>query len=283
MINDDLNLKIWNNEKAGYWLTFRPPWRPSFQDIENYQCGTEFIRAPKNILILGATPELRELASRQKARIWVADYSANMIRMMVKLFKTPNIPKENLIINDWRRIDFKKKHKFSLVFGDLILRLLSPSAQKKLLKNLCLSLEDGGVFITRVHFVNQALAKKSIRNIIGGTLSQRGKNSDKYYFSGLLVSRLLDKLSLSSCKGTREKAIRTIAEYRRETKSILEKSILRIALERLNPPGARFYSQSKVELENILRTYFFINKKFVARDYDDADFFPIYQLKPKKH
>ena len=75
---------------AARWAKTLPPARPAKEDIIIYR---RFFNQYKNkngktkLLILGATPELRDLAASLKFDVTVADFNIEMIRALTPLRK----------------------------------------------------------------------------------------------------------------------------------------------------------------------------------------------------
>jgi len=106
------------------WAKTLPPTRPSAKDLEVYKGLLKKYRNQESItkiMILGATPELRDLASRFYAQVTVIDANKQMIDAMTGLrrYATP----ENIIISRWQKLSLKTKQ--NIVIGDTILNMLN--------------------------------------------------------------------------------------------------------------------------------------------------------------
>ena len=72
------------------------------------------------ILILGATPELRDLAlSYKNSKVIVVDFNLQTIKKMGSLMKNKNSDREKIIVCDWLKMPVKK-HSVDLVVGDAV-------------------------------------------------------------------------------------------------------------------------------------------------------------------
>jgi hypothetical protein len=289
-MRDILNSKKkWDNSAAKYWKeNLRPPWRPSQGDIENYKGGILMVKKPvKNILILGATPELRVLANQLGEQVWLVDQSFKMLREMGKLAApSVNFKKEKHLIGDWCSLKIPRRKSFDVILGDLVLRLLNPKKQMVFLEKISHLLSSKGLFITRIHFVNKFLVKLPIEKIIKDAFSLLdpaipGRGT---VVKNLLISRILDKNSnLGSSDKIRNKSRLDIKNYLTTHPDINtnQKQILKGVLNRFEKKRlAKFFPQTKKEIEKNFK-YFFEMTKFEADDYEDAKFFPLYVLKPK--
>lgn len=282
-------MKKWDKTDSKYWEeNLRPPWRPSVGDIKNYKKGIQTLKKPiKNILILGATPELRSLAAVSGAKVWVADRSLRMLKEMGRLMLSKNSVNEKYWVGDW--CDFKNPDKvcFDVILGDLVLRLIAPWKRRVFLKKISGLLKPGGLFITRIHFVNEALVKFSPEEIIdsGFSLLDPKIPGRGTYVKNLLISRVLDKnYLLKSAEKIRMKSRADIKRYLAAKPHISSnrKTILRGVLNRLTAKRlATFFPQTKEEIGGNLKLFFEIKDKLTARDYKDTEFFPVYILQSK--
>ncbi len=272
----------WDKVTADAWQkNFCPPWRPSARDMKNYKEGLRNIGSLKNILILGATPELRCLAAETGAAVWVMDRSKNMISEMAKLIRTGNSGTEKQFSADWLRLEnIFKKQSFDAVLGDLVLRIISLKDWGGFLRSVLSLLKPDGIFITRVHFLDGSLKNLSAEEIINKTFSVLGSASFEKEIRNLLVSRLLDKyFFLGSRDKIENRIIKEIKNYFvcHPEIELVQKNILRGVLRRVERM-AEFSSQTKEKIEKELRRFFLIKKQLVADDYDDSDFYPVYIL-----
>src|SRR3989344_1470559 len=132
-------------KRSSIWNKIAHPLRPSRGDLKIYELlASEKLSA--NILLLGATPELRDLGAKKNGHITVVDLNGAVIHKMSKFLKIANSQRETWVESDWRNINFKEGS-FDLVIGDLILWLLSLADQKILIKNIHRALSPEGLFI----------------------------------------------------------------------------------------------------------------------------------------
>lgn len=281
--------KRWDNVAAKYWQeNLRPPWRPSPGDIENYRRGIEMFKKPiKNILVLGATSELRVLVNQLGKQIWLADQSLRMLKKMARLMPLINFKKERYLIGDWCSLKNPGKINFDIILGDLVLRLINPKRQLVFLKKISHLLSPEGFFITRIHFVKESLVKLPAEKIINKSFSLLdpnipGRGTD---VKNLLISKILDKNSfLGNINEIKRKSRLDIKNYLAANPSISanRKQILKGVLNRFEKRRlAEFFPQTKKEIEKKSKNFFRIEKRLVADDYEDSRFFPIYVLSPR--
>jgi hypothetical protein len=283
--------KKWDNTNVKYWQeNLRPPWRPSPGDIKNYKAGLKIAAPLKNILILGATPELRNLAGSFGVRPWIIDSSRKMVSEMSKLVSPSAARREKIVVSNWNNLNNLRSLKginFDVILGDLVFRLINPEKRGAFLGGVAKLLKPEGFFISRIHFINKSLAKSSIGEIIEKAfllldpkISGRGA-----YVKNLLISRILDKNSFwGGAEKIRIKSRADIKDYLAANppislnrKIILRGVLNRFAVKRL----ATFFSQTKKEIEENLNPFFKIEDKLTANDYNDVKFFPTYILRPR--
>lgn len=138
---------------AKRWETlYTPPGRPSQEAVRFYKKfakdATRGLRRRPRGLVLGATPELRDLLTEMKWEAVMIDANMEMIEAMAALLKRSN-PDEIIVKGDWIKNPLKTGY-FDVVFGDLVLANVPWNLQSALLKNVRRMLKPGGAFITKV-------------------------------------------------------------------------------------------------------------------------------------
>lgn len=129
----------------------KPPSRPCPGQIKIWEKvlkeKIEEVKNPK-VLILGVTPELRDLANKYSLCSIVCDVNLEMIKAMNELIKYKN-SKEKITIRNWLEMDFKKES-FDLILGDACLNQISSQEKiKKLLRKLKDFLRPNGYLLIR--------------------------------------------------------------------------------------------------------------------------------------
>ena len=99
-------------------------------------------------MVLGATPELRDLLYELKCEVTIIDAAAAMVQAMTGLKKHRSAP-EKVVISDWidnpRKADY-----FDVIVGDIILANIPRQKQPEFLRGLARMLKPGGHFISRL-------------------------------------------------------------------------------------------------------------------------------------
>lgn len=129
------------------------PGRPCPEDLEMYREIFNQLR-PQKILILGATPELRDLACEvTREPIAIADLSLVMLHEMARFVKKADPYKEQWYFANWLSLPVSRGS-YDLVIGDYSVKQVAPHQRPALLEEIRRILTPGGFFLTRNHFIN---------------------------------------------------------------------------------------------------------------------------------
>jgi len=189
-------MKSWDNIKKSEWRIFakkwralKPPYKPSRERIDLYRCLIKKYVKGNKVLILGATPEIRDLLAKLKFKVTLLDISLPMVRAMNSLKKTRN--KEKIVIGNWLKTKFNEK--YDLVIGDSVINNLLPSQYTKFFKQVQKFLKNDGIFIAQGVFLSKPINKHiiSIKQIIN-----KAKYRPDYY--RIYSNRAYDHLTWSA-------------------------------------------------------------------------------------
>jgi hypothetical protein len=277
-----LRQKSWENT-ASKWAYYTSPFRPSGGDIKNYEGILRRINRKEKVLILGATPELRDVVAKMDFDVTIADFSLPMVKGMLSFALYKEKYRERWVIADWLKLEkILKPAAFGIILGDLVLRNIEPLLQKKFLKIISDLLDSQGFFITRIHFVNENLSKKSSTVIITDIL-KRYPSRDNQTIEDLITSRLFDKntdykkhninknLFLNDTKNC-------LKNFSENNKALL---VLRNILKKWEG-GKTWTQRTRKEINTLITKYFVIKNLKFAADYEDSRFYPFYTLLVKK-
>jgi len=145
--------KFWA-EIAECWKKIPCPMHPWPSEMRIYkrfsQEALKGVKYPK-ILILGATPEMRDLAhSFKNAEITCVDINLDIILAMSELIKHKERIKEEIWVKgDWITMPLRKNY-YHLILGEAVLGNVEIFLWSKFLKHLNELLKAKGAFITRV-------------------------------------------------------------------------------------------------------------------------------------
>lgn len=146
---------------ANNWKLFTPPWRPARENIDYYEKilkqTIKNITQPK-ALILGSTPEIRDMIAKYKnIEVVVADYNMEMILAMNELLTKKNFSNERWIKTSWVDMPLEKGY-FDIIIGDYVISQLPENLTNKFLNHIKSLLKINGRFITRVCYYDPKIA-----------------------------------------------------------------------------------------------------------------------------
>ena len=171
------------------WNKQKPPARPTEQEINAYEDFLKMSSNPKNILLLGSTPELRDLLSSWygTSNIFIADFSISMLNGLMKFTRKASMDQEIWVKTDWLNSALPKKF-FDIIVGDLVLQQYVPAKEKDFFEAISMLLGEKGLFITRVN-----VTTGQFKNISLKTLFSNARPSDKNGEVPLLYWKIRDK------------------------------------------------------------------------------------------
>lgn len=112
-------IKFWKNFARKVWAEKLPPWKPSANEIKFWEkivCRVAKSTKNPKALILGATPEFRDMFSKYPINVTLLDINPEMYVAMRSLMKCK--PKyEKFVKSDWLKIPFKNET-FDIIIGD---------------------------------------------------------------------------------------------------------------------------------------------------------------------
>ena len=130
--------KEWSLFAKNVWPQISWPWRPSPQDL---QFWSKYLRKIKTKnrrgIILGSTPEIRDLLARNKIETILLDRNPEMPKAMGIFMKTKGY-KTKYVYGDWQRVDeYFPENYFDVVLGHAALnnRVKFDYSDLKCLKN----------------------------------------------------------------------------------------------------------------------------------------------------
>ena len=267
-----INLSQWKII-ADKWKYSSPPSIPSKEDLEIYKSFLEDYKG--NLLVLGATPQLRDLVFELGFNTYTIDINREMILAMNKLRKYKD-EKEIVKIANWLNTPFKNDF-FDIIVGDCVLFNIEFDRKETFLKEVKRILKKDAYFITRTMHLWKTFKKRDNEEILKSFVESE---SDQY-------SQLCQELMMNNQEGTFDfKAVKKALEkywkdgkYAHKNKKI--EVVLNLIYSLWKPFEKKWYVLSEKDQDNILQKYFKIIKKKRATDYKSSQLFPIYKLSPK--
>lgn len=265
---------------AKNWSNHTSPVRPSIGDLSIY---SEFIKKYSVVrprtLLLGATPELRDLLYQHEAKVVIVDFSIAMLNRTTDLLTCARPTKERWIIGDWRRAN-DYLGQVDLVVGDLILRPIHPSQRHDFLRMLANLTIGNGMVILREQF--RPLTHVPL-NIYVETLRRKFKLTPRN-FEICLVYYLLNTYSNGRTIDFFG-ALRDVLEVANlSIDKDLVTSLQRVATTLTGRLGnMNFHPWSMItetELLELVETHFKVYERLQASDYPRSETYPIFVLQP---
>lgn len=133
--------------------------RPWPSEVKVYhQFAKKVLKGIKNpkILILGATPELRDIAhSFKNAEVTCVDIDINMILAMRELMRyKKETEKEIWVKGDWATVPLTQNY-YHLILGDAVMAVMPFNRWPQFLNHLKIFLKSDGAFITRLVVIDR--------------------------------------------------------------------------------------------------------------------------------
>jgi len=273
------------------WKEMLPPSRPSSGDICIYaRFLQQEIRArkPYKILILGSTPELRDLASKycllgHDLKIFILDINPEMIKAMDTLVEIGN-KQEKKVIGDWLKMPFKNQS-FDLVLGDEIMINVKEEKRDELLKEVFRVIKPNGAFILRACHVNPRAKRFTVKKSLD-------KYTNLYFQNKLNLNQVMNYLfeeffELSYFKS--KEGLISLKFLKKDFNKVLNSSnstrkwLMKEFLSQLGLLSNQCWSwEPKSQQLKRFEKYFKVKKYKAADDYPYSYIFTIYCLKPKK-
>jgi len=269
---------------ANTWKLLTPPWRPSRVNLRDYK---EFlqktiggVKNPK-VLILGATPEIRDLLSKFKnIEVTLVDYNMEMILAMNELVKKDNTKNEIWVKSDWLNVPLKEKY-FDAVIGDYITTNIHAKNLNQLLKKINVLLKPNGRFISRILYYNPNEALIDFEKIVNKYKIFPINNqivtdfaSDLFVNSIVIKKKRYYVFSMFLIKKLRDK-------YKKDNKDI---KLLKALDKIFFPYTKEWFFYDLKNTEKALSEYFILEDRAVEpANSTFANNTFIYYLKPKKY
>lgn len=270
---------FWHAEYlAKQWELYTPPAVPSKNECQIIEQCISKHRKPAKVLILGATPQFRDLAHRQKAEVTCVDIAIDMILAMTKLMKyQKKTEKEIWFRANWLTMPLTQNY-FDFVLGDLVLSNIPLKLQPKFLAKIKEVLKPGGYFITRHHL--PILPPPPVSEIVDKVIDK--KHFNKAEIIGFTWDVLCSVYKLKDNSMSTDDMYLTVRKiWQKEKNTKRKKQITRLIQFILSryPAGKTWWTLPKKFGEKLIEKYFKIVAVKYGTDHPRAFHCPIYFLK----
>ena len=274
-------------KKHNYWDSVRPDLkygfyqgRPSDEEIEIWE--RIFLKVTKKksklkILILGATPCLRDLGIKYRHSVYLIDISLAMIEKMGKLMKYYEGGKEKIVNANWLDMPFEDNY-FDIVMGDLVFQQLMPDEHEAVMKHINRVLKKDGYFLCRERMMEN-LRFRTFKEYAEEFRQGKIKWWDFRYMGFLLNSDMhkwYDK----------KKRLFYWKNYFRELKKAYKRGELtKEEFDSCNRSQGNVvnYLLKKEEHMFLFREYFDVFERIYCKDYEICKTSPFFVAMPKKN
>jgi len=140
------------------WREVKQPIRPSESELQFYESFVEKVSRRENpeMLILGATPEFRDMAIKHGMKPVCADLEQPIWEAMKHFMKEQG--EEEFLLCDWLKLP--EDRKFDLVIGDGPLNMLPKEHGNAFFESLAKTIKDDGLSVQRMMTFNDKLTEE---------------------------------------------------------------------------------------------------------------------------
>ena len=279
------NKKFWDKFISGY-KKWDPPYVPSKNRLSIYgRLIKQAIRnSGKDVLLLGATPSLRDILLNLKCNvITIFDFSSKMIYGMRFLMKNRKEAekREKIAIGNWLKAPKIFKNKFDIIVGDSVtnnltypeLKIFFKEMKKILKPKASLILTNGGIYTKRTMSIEKMIDR--VKKNPGYYQDKRNLKYDTY----LAWARFLNPKTKSLYGDVQDIIFKKKFESGKLTKNELKLIATGLGHVRVSLLGK--------EIETLMKKHFKISRKFKERakrgleNHKIFDMYYIYKLKIK--
>lgn len=281
----DTTSYAWKQIAQNWETYFFAPSRPSIEEVSKYHEWLKRISAGKpglRALVLGATPELRDLLNQLGFKTHCIDINLEMVLAMDGLVSHKN-PDEVLIRANWLENPLSGSY-FDVVLGDAVFPNIPWEHRTDLYDEIVRVLKPNGYFINRAFYAPEKQRYESIDDILAIFAKKPASNEtaiELVFELQLLTHNPKDRL------GSMEKVRSVVEKIRGPHGFELKSQELNKTLEIvwgywLGTVSKKvwIYPFEKEEEAEYLR-YFNIAEKFSAADHPYGQITPMYLLRRK--
>jgi len=254
-----------DQEIAQVWSRYKPPIRPSMEDIKIYE---SIMNQKAKTLLLGATPEIRSLAHQYEHDLTAVDISEPMYYDLDSLV----YPKGNsrFICCDWVTMDLGEQ--FDLVIADGSINMLHPQQHQRFMENVAKHMTPNGLFVLHVHLIGTKKFK-TVKNLF-----QWARGSDQHVFS--TTKLYMDQLVIDSNQ------LISNGEYLNKIRELdYENSLTEEDYQAydgiMSGDDCDIYHCRRHDMDHLMTTYFEVEDTLYATDYGYHEIKPFYCLRKR--
>ncbi len=230
------------------------------------------------VIVLGATPELRDIALGEGCELITVDLSLEQILKMSELMKNKNHPNEIIAKCNWLKIvDILKNQNFDLIMGDGCFNNLSLKGQKELAK-VCQKLLKKDSYLLIRDAVNLRKEKKSSSFYI------EKYRQGKIKFPDIFINLALYSTDIKIWNPKTKEFL--FDDFFKEIKKLYRRKFLNEKefkkLEKFMAPSTSRIFLAKEDFEKLLKKYFKLLPVEQCKKLEICQFLRFYLGRPKK-
>lgn len=159
----------WDQIAADFPVTLPPPEGPSLEDLAAFSRALSILNTNQftSIVILGCTTGLRQLLAKEagfsECEVICVDFSERMYERTQE--GTPVGPNEQFLCADWLDFDLTDRA-VGAVLADQALNQIPRHRWPRFFGNIGRHLDAGGIFVQRIHVVDETLRDKTFTNLL---------------------------------------------------------------------------------------------------------------------
>lgn len=236
-------------------------------------------KGKKSVLVLGATPAVRDTLARFNTEITLLDATKAIMKSMTKLIKHKK--QERFFEGSWLDMPFSD-NSFDVVAGDLILGNIDAKNKQKFLKEVKRVLKPKGYFVHRIFYVPLNWKKDSTEKVL-----QRFAKMDQKYNRNteLFMYLLYNTYNPKTHEVYASIMKKEIDKYRKRGKYVYSDPVVEMlmneAYEMWKPFKKIWHTGLKREVFSWISKEFNIIRQDYAKDHKFAKTFPVIMCRAK--
>ncbi|MBW2982301.1 class I SAM-dependent methyltransferase [Candidatus Woesearchaeota archaeon] len=232
------------------------------------------------VLILGATPEIRDLSIRLGAETIAVDVSPRLLLALTNVMEYKDDFNNKFMVGDWLEADkFLQKNSFDIVMADVSLANLPAENNKDMLKTINKLLTKDGYLITRNLVYDLPEKLRTVDEILID-FKKEGNTPLGLIFELCLETELLKKGFNPKIREYNWAALTEVEDYVKKNLDIKNRAYFENLAKHAKVHKLAVFS--KKGFHDIVKRYFYIKEIAVIKGIGHSRFAPIYFLKVKK-